>query len=132
MSGCICSLDTVFWFLGCYTWVDIICIWGILVFWIALLSPLSSWDDMIVRVKLLVYGVWVDEEEKTGFLSVGVNIFDQLYLKKRPIYLTMVTMSTIKQIYAIWDYVGKLNKIEIWFFFINNQNILFGLSAPKE
>ena len=54
---------------------------------------------MIVRVKLLVYNVCTAEEDKTGLLSVGVDIFDQLYLKERTIYLPMVTMSTIKQIY---------------------------------
>ena len=68
---------------------------------------------MIVRVKLLVYDVWSAEEDRIGFLSVGVDIFDQLYLKERPISLPMVTMSTIKQIYDKWDYVRKLNKIEI-------------------
>ena len=54
---------------------------------------------MIVHVELLLYDVWSDEEDKTGFLSVGVDIFDQLYLKERSISLPMVTMSTIKQIY---------------------------------
>ena len=49
------------------------------VFWIAVLSSFSSWDDIIVRVKLLVYDVWFSEDDKTGFLSVGVDIFDQLY-----------------------------------------------------
>ena len=83
------------------------------VFWIAVLSLLSSWDDMIVRVKLLVYDVWSAEEDRIGFLSVGVDIFVWLYLKERTISLPMVTMSTIKQIYDKWDYVRKLNKIEI-------------------
>ena len=30
---------------------------------------------MIVRVKLLADDVWAAEEDKTGFLSVGVDIF---------------------------------------------------------
>ena len=68
---------------------------------------------MIVFVKLLVYDVWAAEEDKTGLLSVGVDIFDGFYLKERPISLPMVTMSTIKQIYEKWGYVRKLNKIEI-------------------
>ena len=51
---------------------------------------------------LLVDDVWADEEYKTGFLSVGVDISDQLYLKERPIYLLMVPMSTIKQKYDKW------------------------------
>ena len=82
-------------------------------FWIALLSSFSSWDEMIVHVKLLLYDVWAAEEDKTGFLSVRVDIFDQLYLKERPISLPMVTVSTIKQIYDKWDYVRKLNKIKV-------------------
>ena len=36
---------------------------------------------MNVRVKLLTDDVWAAEEDKTGFLSVGVNILDRLYLK---------------------------------------------------
>ena len=82
-------------------------------FWIAVLSPFSSWYDMIVHVKLVVYDAWTAEEYETGFLSVGEDIFDRLYLKELPISLPMVTMSTIKQIYDKWDYVRKLNKIEI-------------------
>ena len=69
------------------------------VFWIAVLSSFSIWDDIIVRVKLVVYDVWFAEGDNTGFLSIGVDIFDQLYLKERPISFPMVTMSTIKQIY---------------------------------
>ena len=45
---------------------------------------------MIVRIKLLVYDVWSAEEDKTGFLSVEVDIFDQLYLKEQPIFLAHV------------------------------------------
>ena len=69
------------------------------VFWIVVLSSFSSWDDIIVRVKLVVYDVWLAEDDNTGFLSVGVDIFDRFYLKERPISLPMVPMSTIKQIY---------------------------------
>ena len=29
---------------------------------------------MDVRVELLVYNVWADEDDKTGFLNVGVDI----------------------------------------------------------
>ena len=50
-------------------------------FWIAVLSVLSSWDEMRVCVKLLADDVWAAEEDKTVFLSVGVDIFNQLYLK---------------------------------------------------
>ena len=69
------------------------------VFWISVLSSFSSWDDIIVRVKLLVYDVWFAEDDKTGFLSVGVDRFDRLYLKEQPISVLVVTMSSIKQIY---------------------------------
>ena len=51
------------------------------VFWILVLSSISSWDDKIVRVKLVVYDVWFAEDYRTGFLSVRVDIFDRLYLK---------------------------------------------------
>ena len=68
------------------------------VFWITVLSLFSSWDDITLRVKLVVYDAWFAEDDNTGFLSVGVDIFDRLYLKERPIYFPMVPMSTIKQI----------------------------------
>ena len=66
------------------------------------MSILSSWDDMDVCVKLLAYDVWSAEDDKTGFLSVRVDSFDQLYLKKRPISLPMVQISTIKIKYEKW------------------------------
>ena len=40
---------------------------------------LSRWDDMDGGIKLLADGVWEAEDDKTGFLSVRVDIFDQLY-----------------------------------------------------
>ena len=73
-------------------WSMIFCFWGVTkewissvfemsdVFWIAVLSLSSSWYDIIVRVKVVVYDVWCAEDDNTGFLSVGVDIFDQLYL----------------------------------------------------
>ena len=69
------------------------------VFWITVLSSLSSLDDIIVHVKLGVYDVWCAEDDNTGFLSVGVDIFDVLYLKERPILLLVVPIRTIKRIY---------------------------------
>ena len=57
---------------------------------------------MNVRFKLIADDVWAAEEDKTGFLSVGVDIFDQLYLKKWPIYLPMMQISTIKRKYEKW------------------------------
>ena len=49
-------------------------------FWIAILSSFSGWDYIKVCDKLVVYDVWFAEDDNTGFLSVGVVIFDQLYL----------------------------------------------------
>ena len=69
------------------------------VFWIAVLSSFSSWYDIIVCVELAVYDVCFAEDDNTGFLSAGVDIFDRLYLKERRISLTMVPMSIINQIY---------------------------------
>ena len=45
------------------------------VFWIAVIYLLSSIDDMIVRVELVVYDVCSAKEDVLGFLSVGVDIF---------------------------------------------------------
>ena len=49
---------------------------------------------MDVRVKLLADDVWASEDDKTGFLSVGVDSFNRIYLEKRPISLPMVQIST--------------------------------------
>ena len=71
-------------------------------FWFVVLSSLSSWDEMDISVKLLLYNVWAAEDYKTGSLSVGVDIFDWLYLKEQPISLPMVPISTMKQKYNKW------------------------------
>ena len=44
------------------------------------MSLLSSWDEMDVGVKLLADNVLSAEDDKTGFLSVAVDIFDWFYL----------------------------------------------------
>ena len=44
------------------------------------LSLCWSWWDIIVGVEWVVYDVWFDEDDNTGFLSVGLDIFYQLYL----------------------------------------------------
>ena len=44
------------------------------------LSLCWSWLYIIVGVELVVYDVWAAEDDNTGFLSVGLDIFDQLYL----------------------------------------------------
>ena len=48
-------------------------------FWFVVMSLLSGWHEMDVCVELLADDVWSAEDYKTGFLSVEVNIFDQLY-----------------------------------------------------
>ena len=35
---------------------------------------------MDVGIKLIADDVWATEDDKTGFLGVGVDIFDRLYL----------------------------------------------------
>ena len=47
---------------------------------------------MDVCVELLGDELWAAEDNITGFLSVGVDIFDQLYLKEVPISLSLVPM----------------------------------------
>ena len=92
-------------------WTLIFCFWGVPqewisyvfkmsdMFWIAVLSSFSSWDDIIVCDKLVVCDVWFAEDYNTGFLIVGVDIFDRLYLKELLISLPMVPMITINKIY---------------------------------
>ena len=65
---------------------------------------------MDVRVELLADDVWSDEDNKTGSLSVGVDSFDQLFLKKWPTSLPMVQISTINRKYDKRGYVRKFNK----------------------
>ena len=36
-----------------------------------------SWLYIIVGVELVVYDAWFTEDDNTGFLSVGVDIFDR-------------------------------------------------------
>ena len=57
---------------------------------------------MDVPVKLLADDVWAAEYDKTGFLGVGLDIFDQLCLKKWPISLPMEQISIKKQKYEKW------------------------------
>ena len=54
---------------------------------------------MDVHAELLADDVCAAENDKTGFLSVGVDIFGRLYLNERPISLPMVPISTIKRKY---------------------------------
>ena len=47
------------------------------------MSLLSSWDEMDACIELLADDAWAAEDDHTCLLSVGVDIFDQLYLNER-------------------------------------------------
>ena len=49
-------------------------------FWFLVTYLLPSWYKVDVGVELLADDVWSAEDYTTGSLSVGVDIFDQLYL----------------------------------------------------
>ena len=49
-------------------------------FWLVVMCLLSSLDEIGVRVELLAGDVWESEDDKTGFLIVGVYSFNQLCL----------------------------------------------------
>ena len=44
------------------------------------MSLLSSWDEMDVPAKLIPDDTWAAEDDKTGFLNVGMYSFGILYL----------------------------------------------------
>ena len=48
-------------------------------FWFVVIPLLSRWEDMYGGIELLAEDVWAAEYDKTGFLSVGVDNFNQLY-----------------------------------------------------
>ena len=48
-------------------------------FWLVVMFLLSSLDEIDVCVKLLADDIWEAEDDKTGFLSVGVDIFDHFF-----------------------------------------------------
>ena len=45
--------------------------------WLVVMFLLSSLDEINICVGLLSDDVWEAEDDKTGFLSVGVDSFDQ-------------------------------------------------------
>ena len=57
----------------------VICTWGVDIFWFVVMSLLSSWDEIDFCAKFLVDGLWEAENDKPGFLSAVVDIFDQLF-----------------------------------------------------
>ena len=105
-----------YYFSGCCTWVDIVCIWDV-----------RRVLNFITVFKLLVYDVWFAKDYKKGFLSVRVDTFGWLYLKEQPISLPMATMSSIKQLYDSEKTQQKSKHVKI---LIHNQSIMFGLSLP--
>ena len=63
----------------------------------------SSLDEIDVRVKLLADDVWEADNDRPGFLSVGVDSFDQLFFYKRPMSLPMLENSNKYQKYDKWE-----------------------------
>ena len=59
-------------------WISSVCE-VLFLFWSVVIYLLSHWDHMDGGIKLLADDVWAAEDDKTGFLSVGVDIFDWLY-----------------------------------------------------
>ena len=49
-------------------------------FWFLVMSLLSSWDEMDIPVELISDDAWAAEDDRTGFLNVGVDYFGRLYL----------------------------------------------------
>ena len=64
---------------------------------------LSSLDEIDVRVELLVDYVWEADDNKPGFLSVGVNSSDRLFLYKLPMSFPMVENSNKNRKYDKWE-----------------------------
>ena len=52
----------------------------LLLFWLVVICLLSSLYEIYFRVELLSDYLWEAEDDKTGFLIVGVDIFDWLCL----------------------------------------------------
>ena len=63
---------------------------------------LSSLDEIDVRVKLLIDYVLEAEDDQTGFLIVGVDSFDWLFLWKQPMSFPIVQNSNKNQKYDRW------------------------------
>ena len=87
------------------------------------MSLLSSWDDMDVRFELIADDAWAAEDDKTGFGGVKVNSFDRLCLKNNQFPCPWCKLVLLK----IWQMriIEKSQQIEIWDFFMSDQNIMF-------
>ena len=71
-------------------------------FWLVVICLLSSLDEIDILVELLADDVWEADDGESGFLSVGVDIFDQLFLYKLPTSLPMVENSNKNWKYDKW------------------------------
>ena len=72
-------------------------------FWLVVMYLLSSLDKINVCVELLADDVWESDDDKPIFLSVGVDIFDQLFFYKRPMSLPMLENSNKYRKYDKWE-----------------------------
>ena len=63
----------------------------------------SSLYEIDVRVELLADDLWEANDDKPGFLIVGLDSFDQLFLHKLPMSLPMVENSNKNQKYDKWE-----------------------------
>ena len=93
-------------------WAVIFCFWGVT----HGLSLFSSWDHIIVPVKLLVYDIRFAEYDEIGFFSVGVNISDLLYFKVQRISFPMVTISSMyKSVInkTMWENLTEIEACEM-------------------
>ena len=122
MSGCRCGLNSVILFSWCYTCVDFICIWGVGLFLLVVMSLLSSWDEMDICVKLLADDAWGWRWWSGLSWVLEWIVSNRSYFKGRTISLSMVKISTIKRKYDKWGYVRKLNKFQNKL--MNDQNII--------
>ena len=86
---------------------------------------------MDAPIKLLAYNVWAAEYDKTGSLSVGVNIFDRLYLKALPIPCPWYQLLIWNKNISNKDNWENLTNRNIWFFLMNDQNIVLVVPPYK-
>ena len=87
------------WMLKIIFWLTTFYI-GNIVYLAKIVRALSSNKIVFLHFCKKVYDVWFSEDDNTGFLSVGLDIFGRLYLKEQPISFPMVLMSTINTKYG--------------------------------
>ena len=59
----------------------------LLLFLFVVIYLLSSWDKIDVCVELFADDVWEAEDDKTGFLSIGVDISESIIFVKTTNFL---------------------------------------------